>query len=139
MISLILISFSVTERYSESGFVVTIDMFIKGGFTEEDLYYEYEYAWDNGTVFRLSLYCDEYVTRGTGLIRRYWEGEYVDLEIFSFDGCEQYLDDAAVGQYSVYSDYYTDGREIHFLEGETIDDYFSSVRTGDENWYVFKI
>ena len=103
------------------------DFLLKHGFTEKDLYYEYEYTWPDGTVFRLSLYCDQYVTRGTGLIRRYWEGEYVDLEIFSFDGCEQYLDDAAVGQYSVYSHYYMNGREIHFLEGETIDDYFHAL------------
>ena len=103
------------------------DFLAEQGFTEEDLYYEYEYTWSDGTVFRLSLYCDQYVTRGAGFIRRYWDGEYVDLEIFTFDGCEQYLDDAAVGQYSVYSDYYTDGREIHFLEGETIDNYFDAL------------
>ena len=109
------------------------DFLLKQGFTEEDLYYEYEYkyAWDTGTVFRLSLYCDEYVTRGTGLIRQYRDGEYVDLEIFSFDGCEQYLDDAAVGQYSVYSHYYFSGREVHFLEGETIDDYFGALDRDD--------
>ena len=107
------------------------DFLLKQGFTEKDLYYEYEYTWSDGTLFRLSLYCDQYVTRGTGLIRRYWEGEYVDLEIFSFDGCEQYLGDAAVGQYSVYSDYSFAGRTTHFLEGETIDDYFGALERDD--------
>ena len=71
------------------------------------------------------------MTRGTGLIRQYRDGEYVDLEIFSFDGCEQYLDDVAVGQYSVYSHYYFSGREVHFLEGETIDDYFGALDRDD--------
>lgn len=96
------------------------------GFTEDDLYYEYEYAGDHDAVFRLSLYCDEYVTRGVGFIRKYQDGEYIDLEIFTFDGCEQYLDDAAVGQYSVYSTY-DDGRETYFLDEETIDDYFGAM------------
>ena len=78
-------------------------------------------------MFRLSLYCDKYVTRGTGFIRQYWDGEYEDLEIFTFDKCEQYLDDAAVGQFSVYSYYSAGVRETHFLEGETIDDYFGAL------------
>lgn len=69
---------------------------------------------------------EEYVTRGVGFIRQYRYGEYVDLEIFTFEGCEQYLDDAAVGPYSVYSTYY-DGRKTYFLAGETIDDYFEAM------------
>lgn len=94
------------------------------GFSEEELFYEYERSPD--VVFRLTLYCDEYVTRGVGFIRQYCYGEYVDLEIFTFEGCEQYLNDAAVGQYSVYSTYY-DGRKTYFLEGETIDDHFRAM------------
>lgn len=102
------------------------DFLTEQGFTEDDLFYEYEYEWPPDVEFRLSLYCDEYVTRGVGFIRQYWNGKYVDLEIFTFDGCERYLDDAAVGQYSVYSTYYS-GRETHFLEGETVDDYFGAM------------
>ena len=102
------------------------DFLVKQGFTEDDLLYEYEYAGDSNVVFRLSLYCDEYVTRGGGFIRKYEDGEYRDLEIFTFDGCEQYLHDAAVGQYSVYSTY-DDGRETYFLDEKTIDDYFGAM------------
>lgn len=102
------------------------DFLAEQGFTEEDLFYEYEYEWPPDVTFRLSLYCDKYVTRGVGFIRQYCYGEYVDLEIFTFDGCEQYLNDAAVGQYSVYSTYY-DGRKTYFLEGEIIDDYFEAM------------
>ena len=103
------------------------DFLTEQGFTEETPFYEYEYAWSSNIVFRLSLYCNKNLTKGAGLIRKYIDGEYVDLEIFTFDGCEHYLDDAAVGQYSVYS-YYSEGfRETYFLEGETIDDYFSAL------------
>ena len=101
------------------------DFLTEQGFTEDDLFYECEYAGAPDVVFCLSLYCDEYVTRGVGFIREYEVGEYIDLEIFTFDGCVQYLDDAAVGQYSVYSTY-DDGRETYFLDEETIDDYFGA-------------
>ena len=104
------------------------DFLTEQGFTEDDLFYEYEYEWPPDVVFRLTLYCDEYVTRGVGFIKQYSYGEYVDLEIFTFDGCEQYLNDAAVGQYSVYSTYpFGGGRETYFLEGKTIDDYFGAM------------
>ena len=106
------------------------DFLAEQGFTEDDLFFEYEYEWSPDVVFRLSLYCDEYVTKGVGFIRQYVDGKYVDLEIFTFEGCEQYLDDAAVGQYSVYSTYY-DGRKTYFLEGETIDDYFGAMEPDD--------
>ena len=102
------------------------DFLAEQGFMEETPFYEYEYAWYPDVVFRLSLYCDENLTRGAGLIRRYWEGEYVNLEIFTFDGCEQYLSDAAVSPFSVYSTYNV-GRATYFLEGETIDDYFKAM------------
>lgn len=95
------------------------------GFTEDDLFYEY--AWTSGSEYRLSLYCDKYVTRGVGFIRIYIDGKYLETEMFTFDGCEEYLNDAAVGQYSVYSNYDMNGRETHFLEGEAIDDYFGAM------------
>lgn len=101
------------------------DFLIEQGFTEDDLFFEY--AWTSGIDYRLSLYCDEYVTRGAGLVREYVDGEYLETVVFTFDGCEEYLDDAAVGQYSVYSDYDMNGRETHFLEGETIDDWFRAM------------
>ena len=113
------------------------DVLAEQGLSEEDLFYEYEYAGASDILFRLSLYCDEYVTRGVGFIREYKNGEYIDLEIFTFDGCEQYLKDAAVGQFSVYFDYYINGRETHFLEGETIDNYFRAMELDETHSVSF--
>ncbi len=104
------------------------------GFTEEDLFFEtaYRYSDSSNQVFCLSLYCDRLLTRGLGLIRKYEGGAYVDLEIFAFDGCMQYQGDASVGQFSVFSEYGLDGREIQILpEGETIEEYFEAAERDD--------
>lgn len=100
------------------------------GFSEEDLFYEYEYVWDYGPVFRLALYCDEELTKGVGLIRRYYiEGdveEYINLEIFTFDGYESYLYDA-VSPFHVFGNYNGAVRYTTFLQGETIEEYFQAL------------
>ena len=102
------------------------------GYSTENLFYEYEYGvdWSPDIRYRLSLYCDENLTRGLGFIRRYVDGEYVPEDsnflIFTFDGYESYLNDA-VGPFSVYSYYFTTGRSTTFLQGETVDEYFREM------------
>ncbi|MCH5341406.1 MAG: hypothetical protein J1E01_08055 [Acetatifactor sp.] len=101
------------------------------GYSEENLFYEYEYEWTPYMMLRLSLYCDEKLTRGLGFIR--WEyvdgekaGELWDMEIFTFDGYEKYLEER-VSPFSVYSTTYFEGRKTYFLHGETIEEYFRSL------------
>ena len=103
------------------------------GYSEADLFYEYEYvsSWDPHLSFGLSLYCDPELNKGTGFIKVYEDGEYVaeypNLEIFTFDGYESYLHNA-VDPFSVCSYYFFDGRATTFLrDGMTVDEYFREL------------
>ena len=103
------------------------------GYSEADLFYEYEYvsSWNPHLSFQLSLYCDPELNKGTGFIKMYEDGEYVaeypNLDIFTFDGYEGYLYDA-VDPFSVYSFYSTTGRSTRFLrDGMTVDEYFREL------------
>ena len=103
------------------------------GYSENDLFYEYEYGagWDPHLMFRLSLYCDKELNRGAGFIKIYKDGEYVaedpNLEIFTFEGYESYLYDA-VDPFSVSSYYFSDGRATTFLrDGVTVVEYLTGL------------
>lgn len=110
------------------------EAFLAGlGYSEDDLFYEYEYeaGWNPHLTFRLSLYCDKELNRGVGFIKIYEDGEYVaenpNLEIFTFEGYESYLYDA-VDPFSVYSYYFTDGRDTTFLrDGMTVAEYLMEM------------
>lgn len=114
---------------SEEEFMTEEEWLAYQDYTEENLFYEYEYFWE-GAQYGITLYCDEKKERGGGILRESSETMKMRKYAFTFQGRERYLT-YPIGPWNVFSEFYTDGRHTVFLQGETITEYFAKL---EEEW-----
>lgn len=114
------------EGYSsEEEFMTEEEWLDCHGYTEEKLFYEYSYSYEN-VIYEITLYCEENMDSGGGILKKVYPSGIVQKYAFTFDGCEKYLQ-YPIGPFNVFSEFYTTGRDITFLQGETITEYFDGL------------
>ena len=95
------------EGYSsEEEFMTETEWLVYQGYTEENLFYEHEYSEGNEIAYGLTLYCDENMERGGGILKVYGS-QGTRKYGYTFEGRERYLS-YPVGPWNVFSHFYSD-------------------------------